>query len=179
MIVLTAENVDLFVYFQEVLLKLMKVAILLNCLICSKGWKSVMFIAVSKYFCNIWMALKIPSTWIVSDPSTLLFVAWNRFVTNNSTQQHIPLQLTLQSVTIKTAVPGSLAGCASTWYSDGRRGSILRSGKTFFRGVWSWHHFFAHSLPTKFKQGNYQILAKWYALSTGLSLPRKSMIRLT
>ena len=50
----------------------------------------------------------------------------------------IPLFIDFLFVSYKTVIagPGSLVGCASAWYSDGRR-FFLRSGKTFLHRYWS------------------------------------------
>ena len=63
-------------------------------------------------------------------------------------------------------------------------GSILRSSKTFFHEDWSQNHFYGHSLPTTdssrtavsySRKAVHQVLVN----HSGLSLPRKSVVRLT
>ena len=57
--------------------------------------------------------------------------------------------------------------------------SILQSGKTFFRGDWS-NHFCSHCLPTA--ESSTAVVSYWRKVLVNrlcLSLPRKSVVRLT
>ena len=70
------------------------------------------------------------------------------------------------------------------WWDARPPGSILQSCKTFFCGDWSWNHSSGHSLPiadsskavvSYWQKDVHQVLVN----CLGLSLPRKSVVRLT
>ena len=79
---------------------------------------------------------------------------------------------------------GSSVGCALDWWSGGREFEAPVPA-TFFRWDWSWNLFYGHSLPSADSRREVvSYLRKnvhWVLVNRliGLSLPRKSAVRLT